>query len=867
VPVATYTMTDGSSGDTSTLSITVSPVNDNPVAVTDSYSTTEDATLTVPVVTGVLANDSDLDLDTLTVTSHTSPAHGTLTLNANGSFTYVPTANYNGADSYTYTVSDGHGGTATATVNLTVTPVNDAPTITVPGAQTTNEDVARVFSSANGNAITVADVDGGTLTTTILIGNGTLLAVAFAGATISNNGTGTVTISGTAAAINGALNGLSYIPTADYNGSATLTVATSDGVAPVVTSTVGITATAVADIANDTVTTAEDTPVIINVNANDSFENAGHTVTAINGTAIVDGGAAVAVTNGSVALVGGQLVFTPTANFSGTVPTFTYTVSSGGVTETANVNVTVTPGVDVSSRWIDYWQFNEGAGATTTNYNPSADQVGTITDAVPHSGQVNDPVADLRPTWTTGRNGSTAMQFNGVGGASGTRDGGWVALAASVTDPLAGQTATRAATLSFWINTTQTGPYSSTGYGWDSPSVIGMENNGGTTDIQWGFINSTGRIGLGMADSAGVMSSISINDGQWHQVVISHDFMSGATAVVVDGTSVSTGTLAAGSLPPNKFLGFGVTADDGGTSNRFLNGALEDVRIYDHVLTTTQAQAIYETELMGNQNSVIANDGQTIRFALNINDATSTVLSGLPNGTVVTDGTHTATVTAGTADISGWNASEISLSGYGSGSFMFNVTGTDALGHSTNEFLSVVNSADMFTGTAGNDTLTTLTGNGNANVLSGGAGNDVLDGGAGNDMLIGGAGNDTMTGGTGADVFSWSLADRGTVGTPATDTITAFGTASFAAGGDVLDLRDLLVGESHTGANAGNLANYLHFSYNSGTNTTTVNVQSQGAGVDQIITLQSADLTLGGTLTTDQQIIQNLLNNGKLVVD
>jgi Ca2+-binding RTX toxin-like protein len=267
--------------------------------------------------------------------------------------------------------------------------------------------------------------------------------------------------------------------------------------------------------------------------------------------------------------------------------------------------------------------------------------------------------------------------------------------------------------------------------------------------------------------------------------------------------------------------------------------------------------------LMGNQNSVIANDGQTIRFALNIDDAAATILSGLPNGTVVSDGTNTVTVgAAGTANISSWNASEISLSNYGTGSFLFNVTGTDASGHSANEFLSVVNSADMFTGTSG---ANTLTGNANANVLSGGAGNDILSGGAGNDLLIGGAGNDTMTGGTGADVFSWSLADRGTVGAPATDTITDFSTSSFTAGGDVLDLRDLLVGESHTGANAGNLANYLHFSYSGG--NTTINVQSQAAGVDQIITLQGADLTVGGTLTTDQQIIQNLLNNGKLIVD
>ncbi|HTY03563.1 MAG TPA: retention module-containing protein, partial [Rhodocyclaceae bacterium] len=819
-----------------TITLNVTPVNDAAVITPATLNVTEGNTAAVISGGGTLAITDVDSAATFVAQNNVAGSYGHFSLATNGVWTYTADSAHNefvGGTTYTdsFTVTSADGTVSTVTVNILGT--NDAPTIAVPGAQTTSEDATYVFSSANSNAISVADVDGGTLTTTLSIGNGVLWAVAVAGATISNNGTGTVTINGTAAAINSALNGLSYIPTADYNGGATLTVSTSDGIAPVVTSTVGVTVTAVADIANDAVTTAEDTPVIINVNANDSFENAGHTITAVNGTAIVDGGAAVAITNGTVALVGGQLLFTPSADFHGTVPTFTYTVSSGGVTETANVNVTVTPGVDVASKWIDYWQFNEGSGTTTTDYNPTTDQLGTITDAVPHSGQIDDPVADLRPTWTTGRNGSTAIQFNGVGGTSAQRDGGWVALDTSVTDPLAGQSTSKAATLSFWIKTTQSGP--STDIGWDSPSVIGMENNGGTTDIQWGFINSTGKIGLGMADNAGVMSTTSVNDGQWHQVVITHNFTTGGTLIYVDGTQEASSTLLAGMVAPNKFLGFGVTADDGATSDRFLNGALEDVRIYDSVLTSSQAQAIYETELMGNQNSVIANDGHAIRFALNINDATSTILSGLPNGTVVTDGTHSVTVgAAGTADISSWSASEVSLSGYGTGSFLFNVTGTDALGHSASEFLSVVTSADMYTGTTAADTLSGAA-NSHAHVLSGGAGNDTLIGGAGNDLLIGGTGNDTMTGGTGADVFSWSLADAGTVATPASDTVTDFNAAVPASGGDILDLRDLLVGETHTGANAGNLASYLHFSYSGG--NTIINVQSHGAGVDQVITM------------------------------
>ncbi|KTD77188.1 hypothetical protein Lwor_1889, partial [Legionella worsleiensis] len=91
--------------------------------------------------------------------------------------------------------------------------------------------------------------------------------------------------------------------------------------------TVGITINPVVDIADDAFATNEDTAVTLDVNANDSFENAGHTITAINGTAIAVGGS-VAVANGSVLLnADGTLSFSPAANFNGTTD-FTYTVTS-----------------------------------------------------------------------------------------------------------------------------------------------------------------------------------------------------------------------------------------------------------------------------------------------------------------------------------------------------------------------------------------------------------------------------------------------------------------------------------------------------------------------------------------------------------
>ncbi|QTQ37109.1 type I secretion C-terminal target domain-containing protein [Aromatoleum petrolei] len=174
----------------------------------------------------------------------------------------------------------------------------------------------------------------------------------------------------------------------------------------------------------------------------------------------------------------------------------------------------------------------------------------------------------------------------------------------------------------------------------------------------------------------------------------------------------------------------------------------------------------------------------------------------------------------------------------------------------------------------GSDYDDTLTGNAADNILYGGkggdqlsglGGNDRIIGGDGNDTISGGAGNDILTGGIGADTFKWALADANSASVP-TDTIKDFNTADVIVGGDRLDLKDLLEG----GANATDpLTDYLHFSYNAGTKATTIEVHSGGTGapVDQVIVLENVDLTNGGTLTTDQAIIIDLMNKGKLITD
>ena len=134
-----YRASDGTlTSNVATVTLSVTAVNDAPVAAGDAYSTAEDTVLTVPAP-GVLGNDSDPDGDPLTAVLVTGPSHGSLTLNANGSFSYTPAADFAGADSFSYRASDGTLTSNVATVTLTVTAVNDAP-VAAGDAYSTAED-------------------------------------------------------------------------------------------------------------------------------------------------------------------------------------------------------------------------------------------------------------------------------------------------------------------------------------------------------------------------------------------------------------------------------------------------------------------------------------------------------------------------------------------------------------------------------------------------------------------------------------------------------------------------------------------------------------------------------------------------------
>jgi hypothetical protein len=147
-----YTISDGNGGfDTATVNVTVTPVNDDPVAMDDSATVNEDSTNNA---IDVLANDDDgVDSgETLTVIAVTDGANGTVTFTATGVF-YTPNPDFFGPDSFTYTISDGNGGTDTATVNVTVIQVGPS------FIGTNGNDVYLVRLDATGTTIEVYNSD------------------------------------------------------------------------------------------------------------------------------------------------------------------------------------------------------------------------------------------------------------------------------------------------------------------------------------------------------------------------------------------------------------------------------------------------------------------------------------------------------------------------------------------------------------------------------------------------------------------------------------------------------------------------------------------------------------------------------------
>ncbi len=400
----TYIVTDGDLTDEAKVTVTVTPVNDSPVAVDDTTSIQEDTAVTIDVLT----NDTDVDGDKLSIESASVPKEqGTVEV-VDGKLVFTPAENFNGDAEITYTVTDGEL-TDEAKVTVTINPVNDAPTIKVEAVESitedavstdtvvatltirdtdTSEDQLTVSLENNSNGyfvlvgdevkLTQAGVDAVNndelnlkdLTISASVSDGVNptandsdslivnrvndaptvenaiadqeLSEDFATYTIDLNyafkdsdSALNFSVSGNSNVLVSIENGIATIsPTADWNGSETLTFTATDPSGESISQTVNFTVAPVADIVADKATVVEDTPTIIKVLGNDTFEGDGKVVSldANNGPV-----------NGSVSVnPDGSVTYTPNDNYVGK-DTFTYIVTSGGVSESAIVEVNVTP--------------------------------------------------------------------------------------------------------------------------------------------------------------------------------------------------------------------------------------------------------------------------------------------------------------------------------------------------------------------------------------------------------------------------------------------------------------------------------------------------------------------------------------------
>ncbi|WET10985.1 Ig-like domain-containing protein [Pseudomonas sp. D3] len=960
----TYTATDGGNADGTNVltspaangAITVTPVNDAPVAVATTATGAEDPSV------GIAVKLSATDVDGLTnVKSFTvgTPTNGTFYTDAamtnavtgainavNGEATvyFKPNANFNGTANFTYTATDSGNADGTNVLTspaangaITVTPVNDAPVAvatTATGAEDPSVGIAVKLSAT--------DVDGLTNVKSFTVGTPT-------NGTFYTDAAMTKAVTGAIDAVNGAAT-VYFKPNANFNGTANFTYTATDsgnanGSNPLTSTPANgtITVTSVNDAPTLDLSTADGSVLTsystayaergtggvaitgsVAIGDVDSTQMQSATITLKNASAgdqlssslVTVGGTYKGVTLTSVGTdVSGKIVLTLSgaadpATYKSLLESFQYSSTSKYPTtgdrtveisvkdnegsdslssSVATSTITVTPQayvvtegggaadvIDLSSTSANNVVVGDKGGIVNagSNYNIAfivdtsgsigssamtsiKTQLATVFDTLISNAGKSDSgiVKVLLVDFDTRVEAQVSVNLADAAGAKAALQAVLTQMASKSSDMTNYQDAFNAATNWFKSDeaTSNVGAKNLTYFITDgAPNVY--------TAVQGNpLLGSTGWFGSNVYFDSIVKNSNYVL-GQTNSVAA---VINGKTQVIVDGTG-----------QVYSYDGWGTKTYEG-TVVANSSGGFDVASVYNNASTAmSNAQSAYS-------DLVNAVPGKVVVEAIGLGSSIdTTVLKQFD-----TDHTVATIDTAKLADAITGHAADTgadTLTGGSGNDILFgdlisykNLEGSAALkafaadklsttvdhidDRTLHQFISehvadvgALASASNIYGT--NDGADSLIGNAGNDILFGQGGNDVLSGGAGNDILVGGKGNDTLTGGAGADTFVWLKGDTNT-GT-GVDTITDFKHGE----GDKLDLSDLLQGNNDT-----NLSSYLKLTTDSSGSTLSVSstgsFTAQGGG--------TADVTIkidGASWGSGSAAINSLIAGGDLTV-
>ncbi len=766
-----YSLTDGTfTSDEAEVSITVTPVNDDPVAENGSGTAVEDT-----LYEGALAGlATDLEGASLSYSLASQASNGTVVIDpVTGGFTYTPALNFEGTDSFEYTVSDGAGGFDTATFELTVTGENDAPTAAALQYELDEDDAEGVVIDILGDA---ADPDTGDE-----LSIGSVNGVAFDtvnGVDILGGHLSLITTGDNAG-------NLLFVADADYNEAVSFDYTVTDGTTESDTATVDIDINPVNDapVAADITTSMDEDDGSITIDLAE-FDVDGDALTVSLGRNVLELGDTVLVSGGSVTLLAGNdLQFTPDENFNGDVD-FDYVLSDSGETDTGNIFVDVNPVNDpVVAQPFELTMLEDADGGLVIPVTGVANvDVETLT------------VATVDGTAFTGTRNidGGVLTLNVDGNLVFTPDLNFEGAASFIYSLTDGEFTSEEETVDILVNPVN-----------DAPTLEAEPNRSTDEDTI-----ITGQAATPVdVDSEDSLSYVLLSaaDG------LSFDTLTGAWTFNPTGVS----TYQALQVGQTQTVSFTYAAFDGVEQSNAVTVQIAVAGRADVVNGTAGGDGLAGSQFV---DIINGEDGNDAISGMDGDD----ILSGGNGDDVIGAGLGNDQLTGGEGDdtLSGDKGNDLLAGGLGD-DFLIGGNGNDtvtyaaatgpvnanlATGSATGEGIDFLVQVENLTGSAFDDTLT---GSSTNNLLDGGDGNDLIDGGNGidtihggagsdslyggalgdflfggdgDDFLVGGLNSDTMTGGLGADTFI--VLQESITGTIETDIILDFNQAE----GDILDV-------------------------------------------------------------------------------